>query len=234
MTGAAHRPHLDADADPAGAAGARTQTGAHEAHRRIFAVASPSVDADVGAHINHSGVLLEPGQHSGAARLAGRTCASIVVRLNAAALKAIASPVIHRIRSTRLVSRRPIHDRTPTDCVPRAREPGPPESRWPLERRRKGTAAGVTYRLRAGPGRCGGRRCRLRQAGLVEGRWAGGWARPPAARACGVPRHRGYRASQPKTTCSPESDCLGSGRRIMRNEMSSPIKPARIGIRSAT
>jgi hypothetical protein len=45
-------------------------------------------------------------QHSGAARLAGRTCASIVVRLNAAALKAIVSPVIHRIRSTRLVSRR--------------------------------------------------------------------------------------------------------------------------------
>ena len=88
----------------------------------------------------------------GAARLASRTCASIVVRLNAAALKAIVSPVIHRIRSTRLVSRRPIHDRTPTDCVPRAREPGPPESRWPLERRRKGTAAGVIYRLRAGPG----------------------------------------------------------------------------------
>jgi hypothetical protein len=116
----------------------------------------------------------------------------------------------------------------------RAREPGPPESRWPLERRRKGTAAGVIYRLRAGPGPCGGRRCRLRQAALVEGRWAGGWARPSAARASGVPRHRGYRASQPKTTCSPEPDCLGSGRRIMRNEMSSPIKPARIGIRSAT
>ena len=172
--------------------------------------------------------------HSGAARLAGRTCASIVVRLNAAALKAIVSPVIHRIRSTRLVSRRPIHDRNPTDCVPRAREPGPPESRWPLERRRKGTAAGVIYRLRAGPGPCGGRRCRLRQAALVEGRWAGGWARPSAARASGVPRHRGYRASQPKTTCSPEPDCLGSGRRIMRNEISSPIKPARIGIRSAT
>ena len=128
----------------------------------------------------------------------------------------------------------PIHDRTPTDCVPRAREPGPPESRWPLERRRKGTAAGVIYRLRAGPGPCGGRRCRLRQAGLVEGRWAGGWTRPSAARASGVPRHRGYRASQPKTTCSPEPDCLGSGRRIMRNEISSPIKPARIGIRSAT
>ena len=85
---------------------------------RIFAVASPSVDADVDAHINHSGVLLEPGQHSGAARLAGRTCASIVVRLNAAALKAIVSPVIHRIRSTRLVSRRPIHDRTPRIAYP--------------------------------------------------------------------------------------------------------------------
>ena len=46
--------------------------------------------------------------------------------------------------------------------------------------------------------------------------------------------HRGYRASQPRTICSPEPDCWGSGRRIMRNEMSSPARPARMGMRSAT
>ena len=155
--------------------------------------------------ITHSGVLLEPGQHSGAARLAGRTCASIVVKLNAAALKAIVSPMIHRIRSTRLVIRRPIRDKTPTDCVPRAREPGPPESRWPLQRRRKGTAAGVIYRLRAGSGPCGGRRCRLRQAALVEGRWAGGWPgrRPPGLLVCLVTRDTGRVSPRPPVHRSP-------------------------------
>ena len=59
--------------------------------------------------------------------------------------------------------------------------------------------------------------------------------RPPGSTALlGGIGHRGYRAGQPKAICSPEPDCWGSGRRIMRNEMSSPIRPARMGIRSAT
>jgi hypothetical protein len=43
-----------------------------------------------------------------------------------------------------------------------------------------------------------------------------------------------YRPDQPKTTCSPEPDCWGSGRRIMRDEISSPARPARMGTSSAT
>ena len=39
---------------------------------------------------------------------------------------------------------------------------------------------------------------------------------------------------QPRTACSAEPDCSGSGRRIMRNEMSRPASPARMGMRSAT
>ena len=38
---------------------------------------------------------------------------------------------------------------------------------------------------------------------------------------------------QPTTTCSPEPDCWGSGSRIMRDEMSSPPRPARMGMSSA-
>jgi hypothetical protein len=40
--------------------------------------------------------------------------------------------------------------------------------------------------------------------------------------------------SQPRAICSPEPDCSGSGRRLIRNEMSSPARPARMGMRSAT
>ena len=93
----------------------------------------------------------------------------------------------------------------PTDCVPRAREPGPPESRWPLERRRKGTAAGVIYRLRARPGPCGGRRCRLRQAALVggDGPVVGPGRRPPGLLVCLVTGDTGRVSPRPPVHRSP-------------------------------
>ena len=55
-------------------------------------------------------------------------------------------------------------------------------------------------------------------------------ARPP-----GEGRRPGIRAdAQPKTISSADPEGSGSGRRIMRNELSSPRPPARIGMRSAT
>jgi len=202
--------------------------------RRIFDVASPSVDADIGAHINHSGVLLEPGQHSGRPDWPGGTCASIVVRLS-------------RIRSSASTSSRPRRVPRP---APRSSWPN-----WPTcatgGHLRRGVRAGEgqgPFGLNSwppwavcaagpdGPGKQepAALHTRIRSSCAAACLTAGGWAQAPPARASGVPRHRGYRASQPKTACSPEPDWLGSGRRIMRNEMSSPVKPARIGIRSAT
>ena len=169
-----------------------------------------------------------------AARLARRTCAPIVVRLS-------------RIRSSASTSSRPRRVPRP---APRTSWPG-----WPAcatgGHLRRGVRAGEgqgPFGLNswppwavcaAGPDGPGKQEpaalgTRIRSSCAAACLTAGGWAQAPPARASGVPRHRGYRAGQPKTACSPGPDWLGSGRRIMRNEMSSPIKPARIGIRSAT
>ena len=50
------------------------------------------------------------------------------------------------------------------------------------------------------------------------------------------PGHGGgaRRWNQPKIIPSADPDGFGSGRRIIRNELNSPISPARIGISSAT
>lgn len=64
--------------------------------------------------------------------------------------------------------------------------------------------------------------CRV-QARLAHAE-AAGFIPDPAAR---------HGLIQPKTTCSPGPDCLGSGWRIMRNEISSPARPARMGMSSA-
>jgi MFS superfamily sulfate permease-like transporter len=42
------------------------------------------------------------------------------------------------------------------------------------------------------------------------------------------------RVSQPRAIPSTEPDGLGSGRRIIRNELNSPMRPARIGTSRAT
>ena len=136
----------------------------------------------------------------------------------------------------------------------RCRRTGP---RWPL---RWIGSTPSTFRATIASRRRSHRRLSVRWGrSTVSSRWSPGpsmsglaWRITPARRPRAAPRTsptaapemagdgqpagpRGFRArSQPKTTCSPEPDCWGSGRRIMRNEMSSPARPARMGMRSAT